>query len=356
MALDERGRAAAPKANARDITTFTRHVASMLRAGLPLAQTLEVIARTPARSGVPRLAGALARSLNAGTTFAAALAHYPPQFDALYCQLAAVGEASGSLAPVLERMAQERERAAVQRAKVRAALAYPTVVLLFAIAITGALLAWVVPAFQQVFEGFGAALPGPTRAVIALSDAALHYGGACAAALAVAQLVLLFALRRSHAARLALGKLTLAIPLIGRTIAALAAARWCRALGTLLASGIPLADALTSLTHATGHAVFDAASIEIALRLERGERLAAAMHATSTFPSTIIEPVAVAEESGALDAVLLDVAALAEREVDEAVGILTSVAEPLVVIMLGSLVGGLVVALYLPIIELGNVV
>lgn len=354
--LEERGQAAPPRATSRDITAFTRQLAGLLGAGLPLAQALHLIAQTPARSGVPRIAGTLARHLADGLGFAAGLDTFAQHFDPLYRQLAAIGEASGTLANVLARLAQERERLAAQRAKVRAALTYPIAVLLFAAAITAALLVWVVPAFQLAFESFGTPLPPLTRAVIALSDTIVHRGAACLAVMGALHLVAARALRRSMPVRIALGRLVLALPVAGRMFGLLAAARWCRALGTLLAAGTPLTDALASLTHATGHVIFDAASAEIAARLDRGERLAAAMRAVACFPPAVVQPIAIAEESGSLDTMLLDVAALAEREVDEATSLMAGLAEPAVVIVLGVLIGGLVLALYLPVIELGNVV
>ncbi|MEA3117216.1 MAG: type pilus assembly protein PilC [Paraburkholderia sp.] len=355
VALVARGKAAQPKASAREVTGFTRQLSSLLRAGVPLAQALELIGQAPGND-IPRIANSLARSIADGTRFAEALSRFPTQFDALYCQLAAVGEASGSLALALARMAEERERTAALRAKARAALAYPVAVLLFAIAITAALLVWVVPAFRHVFESFGADLPAPTRAVIALSDAGARAGVPILTLIAIVHIIAVWTVRRSPAARLALHRIVLTAPIAGPVWGALSAARWSRGLGTLLAAGTPLADALSSLTQVTGNAVFDRASDEIAVRLGRGERLAAAMRAVGCFAPSIVQPVAVAEECGALDTMLLDAASHAEREAHDRLGMLASVAEPLVVIVLGALIGGLVVALYLPVIELGNVV
>jgi type IV pilus assembly protein PilC len=305
---------------------------------------------------MPRIVGGLARQIVAGASFSAALGRYRTQFDTLYCQLVSVGEASGALASVLARIADDRERAAIQRAKVRAALSYPVAVLLLALAITAALLVWVVPTFKQIFDGFGARLPLPTQMVLALSDGVARWCGPVLAAAAAIGFGLADALRRSPSVRMAFDRTTLRLPLAGPLLATLAAARWSRALGTLLAAGTPVADAFDSLTHATGNAVFDQATVDIAARLRRGERLAAAMRAARCFPRQVVQPIAVAEESGALDAMLLDVASLADRQVDERIGLLANLCEPLIVMVLGALVGGLVIALYLPIIQLGNVV
>ncbi|MFP3565785.1 type II secretion system F family protein [Paraburkholderia sp. SIMBA_030] len=356
--LTARGPAPRPTARAADVTTFTRQLASLLRAGLPLAPALDLLAQTQRsrQPGMPRIVGALARDIAGGLRFSAALQRHPAQFNALYCQLVEVGEAAGALATVLARLADDRERAAAQRAKVRAALTYPVAILLLAIAITAALLIWVVPTFKQIFDGFGAKLPAPTQFVLALSSAAARWSVPVFVMIFAAAWAMTFLLRRSEAARISFARLSLTMPVAGPLLGTLCAARWSRALGTLLSAGTPLADAFDSLTHATGNASFDRATVEIAARLRRGERLAAAMRAAHCFPPEVVQPVAVAEESGALDTMLIDVASLADRQVDEKIGTLSSLCEPLVIIVLGTLVGGLVIAMYLPIIQLGNVV
>ena len=356
--LKAQGPAPRPKTNAADVTLFTRQLASLLRAGLPLAPALELLAheQSSRRPGMPRIVDALARDITAGLRFSAALQRYPAQFNALYCQLVEVGEAAGALSAVLARIADDRERAAAQRAKVRAALTYPVAILLLALAITAALLVWVVPTFKQIFDGFGARLPAPTQFVLALSSGAAQWSIPAVAGIFLACFAVTFLLRRSEAARIRFARLSLTMPIAGPLLATLCAARWSRALGTLLSAGTPLADAFDSLTHATGNAFFDRATVDIAARLRRGERLAAAMRAARCFPPEVVQPVAVAEESGALDTMLLDVASLADRQVDEKIGTLSSLCEPLVIVVLGTLVGGLVIAMYLPIIQLGNVV
>jgi type IV pilus assembly protein PilC len=352
------GSAPRPKTRAADVTLFTRQLASLLRAGLPLAPALDLLAQAQSakRQGMPRIVGALARDITAGLRFSAALQQHPAQFNALYCQLVEVGEAAGALASVLARIADDRERAAAQRAKVRAALTYPVAILLLAIAITSALLVWVVPTFKQIFDGFGAKLPAPTQFVLALSSGAAHWSIPAFALIFALSSAVTFLLRRSENARIRFARISLRMPVAGPLLGTLCAARWSRALGTLLSAGTPLADAFDSLTHATGNAFFDRATVDIAARLRRGERLAAAMRAARCFPPEVVQPVAVAEESGALDTMLIDVASLADRQVDEKIGTLSSLCEPLVIVVLGTLVGGLVIAMYLPIIQLGNVV
>ena len=356
--LKAEGPAPRPSANAAEVTLFTRQLASLLRAGLPLAPALDLLAQAPGsrRMGMPRIVGTLARDITAGLRFSAALQRHPAQFNALYCQLVEVGEAAGALAGVLARIADDRERAAAQRSKVRAALTYPLAILLLALAITAALLVWVVPTFKQIFDGFGARLPAPTQFVLALSAGVARWSVRAIAVIVATSSIVTFLLRRSEAARIRFARLSLKIPVAGTLLTTLCSARWSRALGTLLSAGTPLADAFDSLTHATGNAFFDRATVDIAARLRRGERLAAAMRAARCFPPEVVQPIAVAEESGAIDSMLLDVASLADRQVDEKIGALASLCEPLVIIVLGALVGGLVVAMYLPIIQLGNVV
>jgi type IV pilus assembly protein PilC len=358
VALVARGPAPRPQARAIDVTRFTRQLASLVRAGLPLAPSLELLgqASTPRQRGMSRIVGALARDITSGLSFSAALARHPAQFNALYCQLVAVGEAAGALPNVLARIAEDRERAAAQRAKVRGALTYPVAILLLAIAITTALLIWVVPTFKQIFDGFGARLPAPTQLVMALSAGAARWSLPTLALVVGVGFATSYLLKQSEAARVAFARLSLRLPIAGVLLSTLCAARWSRALGTLLSAGTPLADAFDSLTHATGNAFFDRATVEIAARLRRGERLAAAMRAAHCFPPEVIQPVAVAEESGALDSMLINVASFNDRQVDEKIGMLSSLCEPLVIIVLGTLVGGLVIAMYLPIIQLGNVV
>ncbi|AYZ67265.1 type II secretion system F family protein [Burkholderia multivorans] len=356
LSLDARGAARPPTARTREITRFTQQLASLLQAGLPLAPALEMLARTRGPDGMPRIAAGLAREIVGGRRFAAALARYPSQFGSLYRQLIEIGETSGALGPVLARIADHRERADAQRRKLRAALAYPVAVILFALAITIALMLWVAPTFRQIFDGFGAALPAPTRMLLALASATAAWGTPLLAGVVAAGLAARHAIRHSPALRLSLSRHLLRMPLVGPMLSRFAAARWCRSLATLLGAGVPLADAFTTLERTAGHPVFEQATARIAARVLRGARLADAMHAAGCFPDDVVQPIAVAEETGALDTMLTDIAALCERQLDAHLDTLAALGEPLIVIVLGALVGSLVVAMYLPILQLGNVV
>jgi type IV pilus assembly protein PilC len=356
LELTSLGAAPAARARTADVTLFTRQLAGLLRAGLPLAPSLDLIAQTPARGGLPRIISAISRDITQGVAFSDALARHPACFNALYCQLVSVGEMAGALPTVLARLADDRERAAAQRAKLRAALTYPVAVLLLSLAITAGLLIGVVPTFKTIFDGFGAALPAPTLFVLALSDGVARW--TLPVVLVCIGSALLFSrlLEAAPAARRAFDRAILRLPLAGPLLRSLAVARWSRALGTLLAAGTPLSDAFDSLSYATGNRVFDNATVEIAQRLRSGERLAAAMRAAGCFPLDVVQPIAVAEESGALDSMLMDLATLGDRRVDEQTAAFASLCEPVVIVVLGALVGGLVIAMYLPIIQLGNVV
>ncbi len=356
LSLDIRGTARPPAVGAREVTRFTRQLASLLQAGLPLAPSLEMLARTRTRDGLPRIAAGLAREIVGGQRFATALARYPAQFGMLYRQLIEVGEASGALDTVLTRVAEHRERADAQWRKLRAALAYPVAVIVFALAISAALMVWVVPTFQQIFDGFGATLPAPTRALLALSSATSAWGGTFVAGAAVAGLAARHTLRRSPSLNYTVARHVLNAPLVGSALTRFATARWCRSLATLLGAGVPLADAFATLERTAGHPVFEQATVQIATRVLRGARLADAMHAAGCFPDDVVQPIAVAEETGSLDTMLADIAALCERQFDARLDALAALGEPLIVIVLGALVGGLVIAMYLPILQLGNVV
>ncbi len=340
---------------AADITTFSRQLAGLLHAGLPLVAALDVMASSNTRPTLVRVIHALARAIAQGQHFSAALAHYP-QFGAMYCQLVAVGEASGALAPLLAQLADQRERAAAQRAKLRAALSYPAGVLIVSLLITTALMIWVVPTFRQIFDGFGTPLPLPTRVVLSLSSAMAHCIGPITLLISTGTLLAGIGLRRSTTLRTAYDHFILMPPIIGPLLQQLAITRWSRALGTLLKTGTPLADAFNIMAKITNNAVFDQATLNISHRVRRGERLANAMRATGCFPPTVLQPIAIAEESGSLDTMLNDLATLNEQQVDMRIATLANSAEPLMIIVLGLLVGGLVVAMYLPIIQLGNVI
>ncbi len=341
---------------AADVTLFSRQLASLLQAGLSLLPALTVIAQSEVRATLARTVRALTRDIAQGLHFSAALARHPKSFSPMYCRLIALGETSGALATLLIQLAEDRERAAAQRAKLRAALSYPIGILLVALTISLALMIWVVPTFQQMFEGFGATLPAPTQFVITLSKAVIHSALPTLICLSVFIVTIIFGVRRSHTLRLLFDRLLLALPLTGPLFRLLAIARWSRGLGLLHKAGTPLAEAFEVLLGITHNAVFDHATVEIARRVRRGERLNDAMRATGCFTAAVIQPIAVAEESGSLEIMLHDLAALNDRQVNDKIAAFATLLEPLMMVILGVLVGGLVIAMYLPIIQLGSVI
>jgi len=356
LRVKARGRAPLPRLRTQDVTQFSRQLAGLLQAGLPLLPALELIADSHTRLAVKRVVATLAADISHGVHFSAALHRYPRSFGTLYCQLLRLGEASGSLSLVLTRLADERERNAAQKAKLQSALTYPACVLLLAVAITAALMVFVIPAFQQIFDGVGAQLPAPTRVVLALSDLARRGAIPGVTALLAGAALFKICLRRYSGLRDWLDRQLLKPPIIGALLRQLAVTRWSRALAMLLQAGIPLADAFEALAQATGNRVFDAATRHLGVRVRQGQRLAAAMATCDCFPRDLVQAIAVAEESGALGVMLADLATLHDRQMEQRIAGLSSLAEPLMIVVLGLLVGGLVISMYLPIIQMGNVI
>lgn len=337
------------------VSRATRQLAGLLDAGLPLLPALQLLAGH-APAPLAHVLASVARDVACGSTLSHALERHPAAFPPVYRKLVALGEKTGSLAAILARVADDRERVAAQRAKVRAALTYPALVLILALGITAALLTWVVPTFEQIFVSFGATLPLPTRIVLALSHGVLEHAPAALTVAGAIATCMALAVRRSARARGRLDAALLRLPLAGALLRQLAIARWSHALGLLLHAGVALADGFDVIAHASGNAIFDAATLDIARRVRRGERLAQAMRAAGCFPEDVIAPIALAEESGMLDTMLADLAALNNRLADERIAAISQLAEPLIIVVLGALVGGLVIAMYLPIIQMGNVI
>ncbi len=360
LRLKQKGWVKARALRATEITLFSRQLASLLDAGIALLPALQVIAASQSRPALASMVRGLARDTAQGLSFSHALAKYPYNFNAMYCQLIALGEASGALAALLRQLADERERFAAQKSKLRAALSYPIGVLVVSFAIIGGLMIGVVPTFEHIFNDFGASLPAATQVVLTLSKAII-YGGFPTIAMLLAGLILLrIVLRHSKQSRdfwqWMCDRLLLKFPILGPLFKALAIARWSRALSLLLHAGTPLADTFDILKGVTNNTVFYHATQEIERRVLRGERLTQAMQATDCFPAAILQPMAIAEECAGLETLLKDLAALNDRQVDERIARLTSLVEPLIMVLLGGLIGGLVIALYLPIIHLGNVI
>lgn len=340
----------------RDVTQLTRQLATLLRAGIPLLQAFDVLNRGENHTTFKTLTRELHAKIEGGMALNHALREHP-EFDALYCNLVAVGELAGMLDTMLERLAHHLEKSEALRTNVRSALIYPAVVLGIASIAFILILVFVVPVFQNIFASFGAELPGLTRAVIAMSEGLGQYGHGL--------LVFLFAIvwwlrreiHRRHTWQRWLHRLLLQTPVAGPLTRDTCTARWTRALATLFSAGVPLTDALEALQDVTGNLMFQEATQDIQTQLMQGRALSQALHRTQDlFPSMVSQMCAIGEESGSLDRMLEKTAEHFEHEVDDTVARLSTLLEPFIMVVLGLLIGGLVMALYLPIFQLGQVV
>ena len=339
----------------KDLCIFTRQFATMLRAGLPLLQAFDIVARSHANPAVNQLVLEIRADIETGSGLSSAFGRHPRYFDRLFCHLVAAGEQAGMLEPVLTRLATYREKRLALRGKVRSAMFYPAAVLAVAVVVTSVIMVWVVPEFKLVFEDFGAELPLPTLLVITLSEFLLEWWPVIAAAVIGGSALLYRAWRRSASMQAATDRLTLRLPLFGALFTKAVVARWAGTLATMFSAGVPLVESLDSVGGAAGNAVYHEATQRIASAVRNGTSLAMAMQQSRVFPAMAVQMVAIGEESGALDDMLRKVAEFYETEVDAAVASLSSLLEPVIMVVLGTLIGGLVIAMYLPIFQLGSV-
>jgi type IV pilus assembly protein PilC len=341
---------------ARDITLFTRQLATMLRAGIPLLQAFDIVARSQAKPAMAQLVRQLRSDVSSGSSLQQALMRHPQHFDLLFCNLVAAGEQAGLLDDILANLAQHQEKTLAIKSQVRAALTYPLAIVLCAVLVMAVIMIWVVPSFTQVFSSFGASLPWPTLAVIAISDFMQAYWWVLTALCAAMASLLTRVWRHSPHWRARADRWLLQLPLFGAILRKATLARWTRTLATLFAAGLPLVDALQSVARAAGNAVYADATEQIARQVSQGSSLATAIEATRQFPDMVGQMVAIGEESGALDQMLSKVADFYEIEVNEAVASLAILLEPIIMLVLGVSIGGLIIAMYLPIFKLGSVI
>ena len=342
--------------NARDIALFTRQMATMMKAGVPLLQSFDIIAEGFDNPAMRSLVDDLKQDVAAGNSFAAALRKKPQYFDDLYCNLVDAGEQAGALDTLLERVATYKEKSESLKAKIKKAMTYPLVVVFVAAIVTGILLVNVVPQFESVFKGFGAELPAFTVMVIGLSQFMQAWWWAVLGSLLITVFGVRHAFKTSRGFRERMDAWLLKLPLVGTLMYKSAVARFARTLSTTFAAGVPLVEALGSVAGATGNIVFKRAVLRIKQDISTGMQLNFAMRTSGVFPSMAIQMTAIGEESGALDAMLDKVAGFYEDEVDNMVDNLTSLMEPFIMVVLGVIVGGLVVAMYLPIFQLGSAI
>ncbi|NHA16041.1 type II secretion system F family protein [Thioalkalivibrio sp. XN279] len=344
------------KITSEDIAIFSRQLATMMQAGIPLVQAFDIVANGHENPGMQKLLSAIKVDIESGTTLADALAKHPIYFDDLFVNLVSAGEQSGALETLLDKIAIYKEKTEAIKKKIKKALTYPTAVLVVAFIVTAVLLVFVIPQFESLFQGFGADLPAFTRMVIDVSLFVRSNGVFIVIALVAAASAFGYFKKRSRKFNHFLDKLILRVPVIGEIIRKAAIARFTRTLSTMFAAGVPLVEALESVAGATGNIVYQVATLEIRTEVATGTRLQRAMEATELFPNMVIQMVAVGEESGSLDEMCGKVADFYERDVDDAVDNLSSLLEPMIMAILGILVGGLVIAMYLPIFKLGAVV
>lgn len=335
---------------------FTRQLATLVRASVPLLQSLDLMARGQGSPVVQRLALQLRQAVATGQQLSSAMARHPHSFPPLYRQLVAVGESAGMMDHALERLALHEEKACALRRQIRAALMYPAVVMVVATAVVALILGMVVPTFESVFASFGAELPWPTRAVVAASQALVAAWWPALLAMAAGIGLARWLLRRFRAVQRLADAALLRLPLVGTLINNALLARWARTVSTLSGAGIPLVDALGSVALAAGNRVFEDATRQLQREVSTGQRLSQAMQAAGVFGPMPVQMAQVGEESGSLDALLGKTAELLESEVDEGVKGLSKLLEPVIIVILGAVIGAIVVALYLPIFQLGSVV
>ena len=344
------------KVNEKDITFFTRQLATMLKAGVPLLQSFEIVARGHSNARFSRLMMDIKNKIEAGSSMSQAFREHPAHFDALYCNLVAAGEASGTIDAILERLATYKEKMLAIKSKIKSALFYPVSVVVVAIVVVWVIMIWVIPSFKKVFSNFGADLPAPTLMVIAMSEFVVAWWWLAFLTLIATFVAVGIMLRRSAAFRFAFDRTVLKLPVVGGILEKATIARWTRTLQTMFAAGVPLVESLDAVGGASGNAVYAAGTKKIQTEVSTGTSLTNAMGNTGLFPTMVLQMTQIGEESGSLDNMLGKIADFFEREVDDAVAALSSLLEPIIIVFLGVVIGGLVVAMYLPIFKLGAVV
>jgi len=340
----------------RDLAVFTRQLATMMRAGVPLLQSFDIVARGSTNPKLTRLLTEIRSDVETGTNLSTAFRKHPMYFDALYCNLVEAGESGGILEALLDRLAIYQEKTVALKGKIKSALTYPIAVAVVAFIVVTVIMIFVVPAFKDVFSSFGAELPAPTLIVIAMSEFFVKWWWLIFSALGGGLYFFFQSWKRSEKMQKFMDRLLLKIPVFGDLIYKSTVARWTRTLSTMFAAGVPLVEALDSVGGASGNAVFVEATEKIQRDVSTGAALTTSMQQTGVFPVMVLQMASIGEESGSLDHMLGKAADFFEEEVDEAVKALSSLMEPFIIVFLGTIIGGIVVAMYLPIFKLGQVV
>ncbi len=340
----------------KDIALFTRQLATMMKAGVPLLQSFEIVGKGSSNPAMAALVLEIKTDVETGSPLAAAFRKYPLYFDALFCNLVQAGEQAGILETLLDRLATYQEKILAIKSKIKSALFYPIAIIAVAFIITAVIMIFVIPAFKQVFTNFGADLPAPTLFVMAISDAFVAYWYIIFPVIGGSIYGFLEAWKRSLAVQIFMDKIMLKLPVFGHLVRISTIARWTRTLSTMFAAGVPLVEALDSVGGAAGNYVYASATKQIQAEVSTGTALTVAMQNANVFPSMVLQMCSIGEETGALDSMLGKVADFFEAEVDDAVEALSSLMEPMIMVVLGTLIGGMVIAMYLPIFKMGQAV
>jgi type IV pilus assembly protein PilC len=340
-------RSSAKAVTQKDITLFTRQLATMLRAGVPLLQSFDIVGKGHHNPSVAKLLFTIKSDIETGSSLQQAFKKHPLYFDDLYCNLIGAGESAGILDSLLERLATYQEKILAIKSKIKSALFYPVSIIVVAFIITAVIMIFVIPAFKELFSSFGADLPAPTLFIMAISDFFVAWWWAIFGGIGGGLYTFFYFWKRSRPMQHFMDRLLLKLPIFGELIRKATIARWSRTLSTMFAAGVPLVEAFNSVAGAAG---------SIQREVSTGNSLTSAMQATEVFPSMVIQMVSIGEEAGSLDAMLSKVADFYEAEVDDAVEALSSLMEPIIMVVLGTLIGGMVVAMYLPIFKMGQVV
>ena len=340
----------------RDIAIFTRQLATMMKAGVPLLQSFDIVGRGNPNGSVTKLLNDVRTDVETGTSLSAAFRKYPMYFNALYCNLVEAGEAAGILESLLDRLAIYMEKTEAIKSKIKSALMYPISVVIVAFVVVAVIMIFVIPSFKSVFSSFGADLPAPTLIVIAISEFFVSYWWLIFGGIGGGVYFFLQAWKRNEKMQRVMDRVLLKVPVFGALIEKSCIARWTRTLSTMFAAGVPLVEALDSVGGASGNSLYADATEKIQQEVSTGTSLTAAMGNANLFPTMVLQMCAIGEESGSVDHMLGKAADFYEAEVDEMVAGLSSLMEPIIIVFLGTIIGGIVVSMYLPIFKLGQVV
>ena len=346
------GKAIKPK----DIAIFTRQLATMMKAGVPLLQAFDIVGRGNANASVSKLLNDIRSDVETGTSLSSAFRKFPKYFDSLYCNLVEAGEAAGILEELLDRLATYMEKTEAIKSKIKSAMMYPTSVVVVAFVVVAIIMIFVIPAFKQVFTSFGADLPAPTLFVMAMSEFFVSYWWLIFSIIGGGLYFFFQAWKRNERVQQVMDRLLLRLPIFGELVEKSCIARWTRTLSTMFAAGVPLVEALDSVGGASGNSVYALATTKIQQEVSTGTSLTSAMTNANLFPSMVLQMTAIGEESGSIDHMLGKAAEFYEQEVDDMVAGLSSLMEPIIIVFLGVIIGGIVVSMYLPIFKLGQVV